>query len=116
MELVKTIGRGRTMSKIFVGLFSLTLLAALTNTALAADAGNGERLASRWCAACHIVAADQTKGSTQAPPFSAIAKQPGFNDARLALYLLLPHPRMPDMSLSRSEAADLAAYIAIQGR
>jgi mono/diheme cytochrome c family protein len=69
-----------------------------------------------WCAACHIVAADQTRGSTQAPPFSAIAKQPGFNDARLALYLLLPHPRMPDMSLSRSEAADFAAYIASQGR
>jgi hypothetical protein len=29
----------------------------------------------------------------------------------LALFLLLPHPKMPDMSLSRSEAADLAAYI-----
>jgi hypothetical protein len=27
-----------------------------------------------------------------------------------ALFLLNPHPRMPDMNLSRSEAADLAAY------
>jgi hypothetical protein len=26
--------------------------------------------------------------------------------------LLDPHPKMPDMGLSRSDAADLAAYIA----
>jgi hypothetical protein len=26
--------------------------------------------------------------------------------------LLEPHPKMPNMSLSRTEAADLAAYIA----
>jgi hypothetical protein len=32
----------------------------------------------------------------------------------LAYFLLSPHPRMPDMNLSRSEAADLAAYIARQ--
>jgi hypothetical protein len=33
-----------------------------------------------------------------------------------ALFLLLPHPRMPDMSFSRAEAADLAAYFETQGR
>ncbi len=27
-----------------------------------------------------------------------------------------PHPKMPDMNLSRNEAADLAAYIAKQGK
>jgi hypothetical protein len=32
----------------------------------------------------------------------------------LAFFLLTPHPRMPDMNLSRSEAADLAAYIMMQ--
>jgi hypothetical protein len=41
---------------------------------------------------------------------------PGFDSAKLALFLLYPHPKMPDMNLSRSEAADLAAYIAAQGR
>jgi len=30
----------------------------------------------------------------------------------VALFLLVPHPRMPDMNLSRGEAADIAAYIA----
>ena len=63
-----------------------------------------------------MVAADQRQGNTQAAPFSAIAKMPGFDAAKLALFLLLPHPTMPDMNLSRSEAADLAAYIAAQGQ
>ena len=82
----------------------------------AADAQQGEVLAKRWCAACHVVASDQQRANGQAPPFSAIGKTPGFDAAKLALYLLLPHPKMPDMNLSRGEAADLAAYIASQGK
>jgi hypothetical protein len=74
----------------------------------------GETLAKRWCAACHVVAADQQVGTTQSPAFSTIARKPEFNEAMLALFLLNPHPRMPDMNLSRSEAADLAAYIRTQ--
>lgn len=82
--------------------------------AQAADAGNGEKLARRWCAACHVVARDQAAGTTQAPPFSAIAHKPDFNASAVALFLLAPHPPMPNMGLSRGEAADLAAYIATQ--
>jgi mono/diheme cytochrome c family protein len=81
--------------------------------AFAADANNGERLAHRWCAACHVVSAAQRQSTTdQAPPFATIAKIPGFDAAKIALFLLDPHPKMPDMGLSRTEAADLAAYIA----
>ena len=99
-------------------LFCLVLLAAtaLSQGAFAADVANGARLAKRWCAACHVVAADQKSGNTQVAPFSTIAKEPGFDAAKLALYLLTPHPKMPDMSLSRNEAADLAAYIVSQAR
>jgi mono/diheme cytochrome c family protein len=96
------------------GLFSLLFVAALATGALAADARKGETLAKRWCAACHVVAADQQVGTTQSPAFSTIARKPEFNEAMLALFLLNPHPRMPDMNLSRSEAADLAAYIRTQ--
>jgi mono/diheme cytochrome c family protein len=79
---------------------------------LAADADNGSRLAHRWCEACHVVAPTQTRSSTDlAPPFAAIAARPDFDASRLVLFLLDPHPKMPDMSLTRSEAADLAAYI-----
>jgi hypothetical protein len=35
---------------------------------------------------------------------------PNFDAAKIALFLLDPHPKMPNMS--RKEAADLAAYIA----
>lgn len=104
------------MSKIVSGLVLLAAVTALSQTAMAANVANGERLAKRWCAACHVVAADQKSGNTQVAPFSAIAKLPSFDAGKLALYLLMPHPKMPDINLSRDEAADLAAYIVLQGR
>jgi cytochrome c2 len=83
---------------------------------LAADARNGERLARRWCEPCHVVATDQREVTGEAPPFASVAKRPGFDAARIAMFLLDPHPKMPDMSLTRNEAADLAAYIATLAR
>jgi mono/diheme cytochrome c family protein len=90
---------------------SLVLTSVVSATAGAADALKGETLAKRWCATCHVVSSQQQQGTTQSPPFSAIAGKPGFNETTLAYFLLTPHPRMPDMSLTRNEAADLAAYI-----
>ena len=90
----------------------MAVIVAIT-PAVGADANNGERLAHRWCAACHVVSAAQRQSTTdQAPTFANIAKTPGFDAARIALFLLDPHPKMPDMELSRAEAGDIAAYIA----
>jgi mono/diheme cytochrome c family protein len=90
----------------------LMVAAIMTATpALSADANNGERLAHRWCEACHLVSASQRSATDQVPPFGSIAKMPGFDAAKIALFLLDPHPKMPNMGLSRTEAADLAAYI-----
>lgn len=97
-----------------VALFLIIFEIAFTTSAFAADARKGETLAKRWCATCHIISSDQMQGTTQAPPFSAIASKPNFNETALAYFLLAPHPRMPDMNLSRSEATDLAAYIGTQ--
>ena len=97
-------------------VLSLIVFAALSQSAAAVDAQQGGVLAKRWCAACHVVAADQQNAGGQAPPFSAIGKTPDLDTSRLALFLLLPHPKMPDMNLSRAEAADLAAYIQSQGK
>jgi mono/diheme cytochrome c family protein len=80
--------------------------------AFAADAANGGELARRWCAACHLVAPDQERVPTVAPPFATIGKRPGFNARALAQSMLAPHPQMPDRGLSREEAADIAAHIA----
>jgi mono/diheme cytochrome c family protein len=75
---------------------------------------NGAMLAKRWCASCHIVAKDQTKGVDGVPSFAAIARRATFDGDRLAFLMLDPHPAMPIMTLTRNEARDLAAYIGAQ--
>ena len=90
--------------------------AALPHVAAAADVTKGQTLAKRWCAACHVVASDQSGPTGEAPPFAVIAKTPDLNAGKLANFLLSPHPKMPNMNLSRNEAADLAAYIVTQGK
>ena len=84
----------------------------LTAKALSANAAHGEKLAKRRCASCHIVANDQTRGADNAPPFASIATTPGFSAKKIAQFLMDPHPKMPDMQLSRNETRDLGAYIA----
>jgi mono/diheme cytochrome c family protein len=85
---------------------------ALAPPARAADVFNGERLAERWCAACHMVENRQRRANADAPPFEEIAKRRGFTEAGLTTFLLNPHATMPDMSLTRIEAGDIAAYVA----
>jgi mono/diheme cytochrome c family protein len=96
----------------------LVLLATTVGSmvANAADADHGQTLARRWCATCHVVAANQQRPTGEAPPFAVIAKRTDFNATRLTNFLLDPHPKMPNMSLTRTEAADLAAYIATLAR
>jgi mono/diheme cytochrome c family protein len=89
------------------------MVAAFVDSApsIAADVNHGRQVARRWCVSCHLVAASQRQTTTEAPPFATIARKPGFDVNRLAAFLLEPYPRMPNMSLTRAEAADTAAYI-----
>ncbi len=94
-----------------------TILAALLVGGLsiapsfAADAKQGKVLAQRWCASCHLVAPEQKQANADVASFAAIGRDRRFDAPRLAFFLLAPHPAMPDMQLTRSEAQDLAAYI-----
>ncbi len=81
-----------------------------TSAAFAADPYNGHMIVRRWCSGCHLVARGQKGPTTEATPFAIIAKRGGFDAARLAFFLLDPHPKMPNMQLTRSEAADIATY------
>ena len=92
---------------------ALVALLAFTDSTLtfAADAVRGEQLARRWCAACHVVAADQRQANADAPSFAAISRRREFDAHRLAFLLLSPHPAMPELALRRSEAEDIVAYI-----
>jgi mono/diheme cytochrome c family protein len=91
---------------------ALILSVLVANTAVAADAANGERLAERWCSACHVVTSTQRQANADAPPFQTIAKRPAFSESGLTTFLLDPHAKMPNMNLTRTEAGDIAAYIA----
>ena len=95
-----------------IGCFVILLATLAATSSFAADADHGETLAKRWCATCHLVGPDQKATTTDAPPFAAVAKMRDFDPARLAFFLLNPHPKMPNMALSRTEAADIVAYIA----
>ncbi len=102
----RTFGAG---TAILVGLL-------VTDAALAADgiAARGEVLAKRWCANCHVVAADQTSASSDAPSFFALTGETARTPEALATYLAQPetvHGKMPDLHLSRVEIADVVAYV-----
>jgi mono/diheme cytochrome c family protein len=99
-----------------IGCSLLLTAMLLPQPGVAADADNGKRLAQRWCQACHVVTAGARPSTDGAPPFASIAARPDFDAAKVALFLLDPHPKMPNMSLTRIEAGDLAAYIGSLGR
>ncbi|MBB4197599.1 hypothetical protein CCR94_13295 [Rhodoblastus sphagnicola] len=88
-------------------LAALFLLSA--TPVLAGDIAQGKKIAQRWCAACHVVAMDQTQASADVPTFCDIAQRK--SGEQLKLFLIDPHPKMPDMSLTREEIADIVAYI-----
>jgi mono/diheme cytochrome c family protein len=98
------------MRNLIVAAFTAAAFVHMTVPSYSASAENGLMLAKRWCAACHIVSPDQKEANADAPPFATIARS-NFNAGTLAYFLLDPHPKMPDLPLSRYAADDLAAYI-----
>jgi mono/diheme cytochrome c family protein len=97
------------MRSLFLGAIAFLALVALPPDAFAADAEKGEIIAKRWCAACHLVAPDQKQANSDAPSFAAIAHKK--SSKALTAFLTDPHPKMPDMNLTRSEIADIVTYI-----
>jgi mono/diheme cytochrome c family protein len=99
-----------TLNSLYVAVLAI-FAAVAGRPALAADASNGQQLAERWCAACHVVSRNQREASSDAPPFAEIANRANFREAGIAAFLLDPHAKMPNMNLTRFEAGDIAAYI-----
>jgi mono/diheme cytochrome c family protein len=95
---------------LLCGALAIFALAVWPSGAFADDAAKGEIIARRWCAACHVVAPEQTVANSDAPTFASIARR-NVPPKSLKAFLADPHPKMPDMNLSRSEIADIVAYI-----
>ena len=106
-SIVDRVSMGRIVASALV-----VVLAGLGQSAptSAQDIDNGRRLAERWCAACHAIGEGPTKFN-RAQPLSAIAARRDVNAEMLTAFLLLPHATMPNLALSRRDAADLAAFI-----
>jgi mono/diheme cytochrome c family protein len=92
-----------------VPCLAVLVASACAAPASAADAAQGERLARRWCAECHVVAPDQTRARADAPSFAAISATRRI--PQIEGFLRQNHPQMPDMSLSRDEIANLIAWM-----
>jgi hypothetical protein len=69
---------------------------------MAADPDHGKLLVERWCASCHLVEPKQKGSTTEAPPFASVAGRADFDPAKIAIFLLDPHPKMPNMQLTRN--------------
>ncbi|WP_349367421.1 cytochrome c [Salinarimonas sp.] len=89
--------------------FAMALVAAAG--ARAADPAEGQAIAQRWCASCHLVSPEQERAMDGVPSFQAIAARGDLTGETLEAFLTDPHPVMPDMALTREEIADLTAYI-----
>lgn len=111
LQIVPKIKKSGWTSLPFL-LSSLLSLELGSSIALAADIKNGEQLARRWCATCHLVAVDQSQANADVPSFSSIAERSDFKSETIATFLLDPHPKMPSFTLSRKEADDIAEYTA----
>ena len=75
------------------------------------DARAGERMARLWCAECHLVADDQKRPVVVGvPTFRGLANDPKVTEYRIRMFLVTPHPVMPNFMLSVQETEDLLAY------
>lgn len=95
---------------LIAALLAGSLAAGLVAPGYAGDAKHGGVIAKRWCAACHVVASDQTAASADAPSFADIAQRHP-DKKKIAHFLMDPHPPMPNMHLSRREIDDIVTYI-----
>ena len=93
-------------------IFATASLGAFCGASFCADRFNGQRIAERWCAQCHIVASGQKEGSDQVPSFAQISSSGRFDEKSFARFLAVPHHAgMPDLSLTHSEVDDLWDYL-----
>ena len=77
------------------------------------DQRKGRILAHRTCVICHAIDAETRKKKIfgGAPSFTSIANQSGQTAETVAGKIVLPHPPMPRVQLTRSEIANVARYI-----
>lgn len=94
-------------------LAPIAFAALFATSTYAADDGEieqGKKLAERWCVSCHVVG-PETAGGDAGPSLVSVANRPDMRPRDILVWLLAPHPPMPDLSLTQREARVLTRYI-----
>jgi mono/diheme cytochrome c family protein len=97
--------------------FALTVTVLLPGAAAAPlpgqpDPQSGRALADKLCTNCHLVGnAQQERAVADVPSFHEIANQQGQTTGGIIAHIVLPKHPMPQIPLTKSELADLAAYV-----
>ena len=72
----------------------------------------GHELARVWCTQCHLIDPEGAGfAQSGAPTFSEVAAKPDQTREKIKLWLVDPHPPMPNLNLSRDEIENLTSYI-----
>jgi cytochrome c len=104
------------LSRTFAPSIAAIVALALGGVAVAQvhpDAKTGKAIAEKLCVGCHIVSAAAAGAAmpSDVPPFATIANKPGQTAQAIAGAIVIPHPPMPQIQLTREEIGDIAAYI-----
>jgi hypothetical protein len=76
------------------------------------DPAHGKDLAERLCTNCHLIgSAQQAHANADVPSFHEIANRPGQTAGAITAIIIVPKHPMPQIPLTKSELADLSAYI-----
>ena len=108
-----TAGRGGILVLASALIASASLVCGVVQAQVHPDAETGHALAEKLCSNCHIVGAEAASATVKAdvPSFKAIANKPGQTAELIAGRIVIPHPPMPQINVTRLEIGDLAAYI-----
>jgi mono/diheme cytochrome c family protein len=89
------------------------LLVGAVQAQIHPDAKTGHEIAAKLCTSCHIVDSEAAGATVSAdvPSFEAIANKPGQSAEAIAGRIVIPHPPMPQIQLTREEIGDIAVYI-----
>jgi hypothetical protein len=86
---------------------------ALAGVTSQPDPVHGKDLAEKLCTNCHLVgsAQQQHPANADVPSFHEIANREGQTAGAITARIMLPKHPMPTIPLTKTELADLAAYI-----
>jgi cytochrome c len=102
----------REMSRAFCSfLVPVLILFTYASETNANPYRGGRSLAQQWCAQCHGVPPNELSADSNAPSFSAVAREPSATEYALRVFLRTPHPTMPNFVLNPDGIDDLVSYI-----